>query len=178
MKIAITGHTAGIGQALAREYEKRGHTIVGISKREGNDIRSIYRTVDLIEPCDMFINNAQQDFAQTDLLFELHKRWKNQHKEVIVLSTMMTMFGPISYELIPYYTQKVALENATLELAQTSFWPKFRLVRPGEVNTGPHSGPQASDVNVWAKTFVDILEVIPPGLRIYDFSLGVDYNEQ
>ena len=29
MKIAITGHTAGIGQALALIYQLQGHEIVG-----------------------------------------------------------------------------------------------------------------------------------------------------
>ena len=32
MKIAITGHTAGIGKALAEQYSNRGHEIVGLSK--------------------------------------------------------------------------------------------------------------------------------------------------
>ena len=41
MKIAITGHTAGIGQALAKLYGQQGHQIVGLSRREGNNIRNI-----------------------------------------------------------------------------------------------------------------------------------------
>jgi short-subunit dehydrogenase len=35
MKIAITGHTAGIGKAFAEQLAQRGHSIVGISRREG-----------------------------------------------------------------------------------------------------------------------------------------------
>ena len=64
MKIAITGHTAGIGQALAEAYY--GNEIVGLSKREGNNIRNTLKIADAIEPCDMFINNAQAGFAQTE----------------------------------------------------------------------------------------------------------------
>ena len=71
MKIAITGHTAGIGQALAKQYADRGHEIVGLSKREGHNIRVIPKIADLIEPCDVFINNAQAGYAQTELLFEI-----------------------------------------------------------------------------------------------------------
>jgi len=41
MKIAITGHTAGIGQAFANILESRGHDIVGISRRTGENIRRI-----------------------------------------------------------------------------------------------------------------------------------------
>ena len=176
MKIAITGHTSGIGKALAFQYKSRGHTIIGLSKREGNDIRNIPKIADQIEPCDMFINNAQQNYAQTELLFEMHRRWKDQvGKEIITISTMCAVTGPPP-GLIDYYSQKIALEHATLELAKSSLWPKQLIIRPGEVKTGDHSGPTACDVDVWAETVVKLLETIPPELRIYEFSLGVDYE--
>jgi len=35
MKIAITDHTNWIGKALAELLVNRGHTIVGISRRQG-----------------------------------------------------------------------------------------------------------------------------------------------
>jgi len=89
----------------------------------------------------------------------------------------MTMSGPMNNEHIPYYTQKIALEHASLELAQTSLWPKITLVRPGEVHTGDHSGPLAfKDVNTYAETIINIIESAPKGLRVYEFSLGVDYE--
>ena len=69
MKIAITGHSAGIGQALAEAYV--GNDIVGLSRRNGYNIRSTPKVADQIEPCDMFINNAQVGYAQTELLFEI-----------------------------------------------------------------------------------------------------------
>jgi short-subunit dehydrogenase len=37
MKIAITGHTAGIGKEFAEQLSQRGHSIVGISRREGEN---------------------------------------------------------------------------------------------------------------------------------------------
>jgi putative NADH-flavin reductase len=95
MKIAITGHTAGIGQAMANQYQSRGHEIVGISRREGHNIRVIPKVCALIEPCDVFVNNAQAGFAQTDLLFEMSKRWTQSRKHIIVISTMMTQ-DPVS----------------------------------------------------------------------------------
>ena len=58
MKIAITGHKKGIGQAFAKQLEQRGHTIVGISRSEGENIRRVKHTAGLIESCDLFINNA------------------------------------------------------------------------------------------------------------------------
>ena len=76
MKIAITGHTAGIGQALARALSQRGHKIIGLSKREGHNIRVIPKIAAKIEPCDMFVNNAQAGYAQTELLYAVWESWQ------------------------------------------------------------------------------------------------------
>ena len=91
MKIAITGHTAGIGKALSEIYANKGHEIVGLSRRNGYNIRSITKVVSMIEPCDIFINNAQVGFAQTELLFAVYKVWKDKkNKKIINISTMLT----------------------------------------------------------------------------------------
>lgn len=173
MKIAITGHSAGIGQALAAEYSALGHDIVGLSKRDGYNIRNIPKIADLIEPCDMFINNAQAGFAQTELLFEMAKRWDGQRKLVVVISTMMTEHPSSSIPGLPmdeYYVQKVALEEAVKQLrAKTKL--AITLVRPGNIATSPEKTvPPAADVNVWTKHLVQILNI--PELFVSEISLG------
>jgi len=65
MRIAITGHKRGIGREFARQLEQRGHDIIGISRSDGENIRRVAHTASLIEPCDMFINNAISLYAQT-----------------------------------------------------------------------------------------------------------------
>ena len=70
MKIAITGHKRGIGKAFANALTDKGHTIIGISRSDGENIRRVAHTASLIEPCDIFINNAISLYAQTELLFE------------------------------------------------------------------------------------------------------------
>ena len=83
MKIAITGHSAGIGQALAKIYTEQGHEVIGLSRRIGYNIRSIPKVASVIESCDVFINNAQVGFAQTELLWEVWNRWRGQNKTII-----------------------------------------------------------------------------------------------
>ena len=80
MKIAITGHKKGIGKAFAEQLSAHGHEIVGISRSDGENIRRVPHTASLIEPCDLFINNAQTGYAQTELLYEVWKRWEGQEK--------------------------------------------------------------------------------------------------
>jgi len=176
MKIAITGHSAGIGQALANEYMTRGHEIVGLSRRDGHNIRVIPKIANLIEPCDMFINNAQAGFAQTELLFEMSKRWANTKKHIVVISTMMAQ-DPVSVlpgaEMNLYRVQKVALEESVRQIRYNDGCLRLTLVRPGNIATSPDKTvPPAADVAHWAKTLVNIFDLADPFLTISDISLG------
>ena len=177
MKIAITGHTAGIGQALAEEYQLSGHKIVGLSQRDGNNIRNTPKICDQIEPCDIFINNAQAGYAQTELLFEMAQRWQGTGKHIIVISTMMTQ-EPVSslpgLEMDHYRLQKVTLEEAVRQIRHRRLKVKITIVRPGNIATSPDKTvPPAADVNTWAKTLLGLLDMATHNnLRIPDISLG------
>jgi hypothetical protein len=177
MKIAITGHSAGIGQALAKQYESRGHEIVGISRRDGYNIRVIPKIADMIEPCDMFVNNAQAGYAQTELLFEMAQRWQGTRKHIMIISTMMTQ-DPISpipgLDMDAYRIQKISLEEAVKQIRHQQLKIKLTLIRPGMVGTAPDRPvPPAADVDVWAGTLVQALEMADVnGLFIPDISLG------
>lgn len=177
MKIAITGHTAGIGKALAHECTQSGHEIVGLSAREGNNIRNIPKICSQIEPCDIFINNAQAGFAQTELLFEMAQRWQGTKKHIIVISTIMTQY---SVSVLPgldmdqYRIQKVTLEESVKQLRNRQLDVNITVVRPGNIATSPDKTvPPAADVNNWAKTLLDLFEMAKNNnLAISDISLG------
>jgi NADP-dependent 3-hydroxy acid dehydrogenase YdfG len=177
MKIAITGHTAGIGKALSNEYTRLGHEIVGLSKRDGNNIRNIPKICDHIEPCDIFVNNAQAGYAQTELLFEMAQRWSETKKHIIVISTMMTQ-DPVSVlpglEMDQYRVQKVALEQAVHQLRYRQLGVKITIVRPGNIATNlDKTVPPAADVDQWANTLVSLLATATANnLDIADISLG------
>lgn len=177
MKIAITGHTAGIGQALAQEYELDGHDIVGLSRREGNNIRNTPKICDQIEPCDVFVNNAQSGYAQTELLFEMAQRWAGTKKHIIVISTMMSQ-EPVSslpgLDMDQYRLQKVTLEQAVQQIRYQRLGVKITLIRPGNVATSQDKTvPPAADVNNWARTLLDLLDMAKNNnLVIPDLSLG------
>ena len=181
MKIAITGHTAGIGQALAQVYSIAGHEIIGLSKREGHNIRNIPKICDQIEPCDVFVNNAQAGYAQTELLFEMAQRWSGTKKHIIVISTMMTQ-DPVSVlpglSMDQYRIQKVALEEAVRQIRNRRLGIKITLVRPGNIATNPDKTvPPAAEVNNWAKTLLGLLDMAKNNnLSIPDISLGPVYK--
>ena len=135
MKIAITGHKHGIGKAFAEQLSARGHEIIGISRSDGENIRRITHTANLIEPADLFINNAQSNYAQTELLYEVWNRWAlwlppRHNKWIWNISTQATTIpvdvmgigAPNEVDMSQYRTQKIALEEASKQLYVLVEW--------------------------------------------------------
>lgn len=159
MKIAITGHSAGIGKSFANLLEQRGHDIIGLSKRNGYNIRVIPRIVDNVVDCDMFINNAQAGYSQTELLYQVWRQWQGQREKIIwVISTLMThaptnpaITGLDDIAMSEYRTQKVALEEAFWQLKSKVGSPTMCLIRPGNIATSDSktAGIDSCDVDLW-----------------------------
>ena len=160
MKIAITGHRKGIGQAFAEQLSARGHEIVGISRSDGENIRRTVHTASLIEPCDMLINNAISFYAQTELLFEVWHRWQPS-KEVHYIWNISTKLceqdhdidinGLTIRESMQYRNQKMALELAHHQLNFQPSNTKMELIRPGDVRTQSFSNPDAITAEDYVK---------------------------
>ena len=159
MKIAITGHKKGIGKAFAEQLSARGHEILGISRSDGENIRRTSHTAGLLEPCDLFINNAISMYAQTELLFEVWHRW-NDIKETHHIWNISTKLCELDHDIeikgitfresMQYRNQKMALELAHHQL---NFQPsniKMSLIRPGSVRTQTWSDPDS----ITAKDYV------------------------
>jgi NAD(P)-dependent dehydrogenase (short-subunit alcohol dehydrogenase family) len=163
MKIAITGHTHGIGKAFAEQLAERGHYIVGISRRDGENIRRVQHTASLIEPCDLFINNAQSQYAQTELFYEVWKRWSGQEKYIWNISTMMTEEpvnsmpdGQDDIVMSQYRNQKLALEEASKQLRYKNCWPQISIIKPGGVATQEQNdNTNKADVKLWVNSVID-----------------------
>jgi nucleoside-diphosphate-sugar epimerase len=159
MKIAITGGTAGIGQALAKIYQEQGHEVIVLSRRNGYNIRSLPKVAGMIEPCDMFINNAQVGFAQTELMWEVWNRWQDQKKYIVNISTQMTnnSLAP-KEEWDQYLIQKKALELAHMQCQERSPLPKLILIKPGSIATQPgQQPPEYQDVNEYAQETIEYI---------------------
>ena len=178
MKIAITGHTGGIGKSFSESLAARGHEIVGISRSGGENIRRIEHTASIIEPCDLFINNAQSMFAQTELLYEIWRRWQGQKKYIWNISTAMTQ-SPINsapdglddIAMSLYRIQKLSLEEASKQLSHKNVWPSISIIRPGGVATQKEwDNTNKQDVNEWTKSVINIFTA-HPNTHIPDISV-------
>jgi hypothetical protein len=93
MKIAITGHTQGLGQAFFNYFQS--HTVIGFSRSNGYNI--VYpndrnKILDELKDVDVFINNAYNNFddSQLKLLMDVYDIWKGTDKTIINISSRYT----------------------------------------------------------------------------------------
>jgi hypothetical protein len=93
MKIAITGHTQGLGKAFFNHFQS--HNVIGFSRSNGYniaDLNSRSRILDEIKDVDMFINNAYNNFddSQLKLLKEVYNLWEGTDKIIVNISSRYT----------------------------------------------------------------------------------------
>jgi hypothetical protein len=93
MKIAITGHTQGLGKAFFNHFQS--HIVIGFSRSNGYniaDLNSRSRILDKIKDVDMFINNAYNNFddSQLTLLKEVYNLWEGTDKIIVNISSRYT----------------------------------------------------------------------------------------
>ncbi len=94
MKIAITGHTKGIGKAIANLYYT--DEVLGFSRSNGYDLsetgvvdKILHKSAD----CNIFVNNAHYDFAQCELLDGIFNLWKDDPSKTIVNIISRARYG-------------------------------------------------------------------------------------
>lgn len=91
MKVAITGHSKGLGKALKNCFESNGHTVMGFSRSNGYDISNCNDRSNIVTEsaeCDVFINNAWFPDVQQLMLSEVCDAFENTNKVIINISSM------------------------------------------------------------------------------------------
>lgn len=163
MKVAITGHTAGIGLALANRL-KQDHDILGFSRSNGFDISSSLireQITNEVKNFDIFINNAYHPQGQIDMLNEILNCWDNTEKVVVNISSL------IVYKDSPYFTgdlelyrdSKIKLNN-TIKNYKGSV--KILNVMPGLMDTDFYLIPDTFDRSnsISTDSFAELIQVL------------------
>ena len=94
-KIAIVGHTKGIGKAISDLYKSKGYEIVGMSRSNGYDlIHDQEKIMDQIHGCSLVVINAHAGRGQLNLLKRIYGRHAfDKMKVAIITSTSGTEQG-------------------------------------------------------------------------------------
>ena len=139
MKIALTGHSNGLGQALF-EFLSQKYEVIGFSRSNGYDIKNPSDREKIIKEskdCDIFINLVHNYYHQTDLLLELHKSWKGLQKYIINIGTSAVddwNFGLGDYQMSEYKVQKTTLVDMITTLKRSFQHPILKLYVISEIN--------------------------------------------
>jgi nucleoside-diphosphate-sugar epimerase len=139
IKIAITGHTKGLGAEIFKHLEST-HTVIGFSRSNGYDIKSPLDRRKILKAsaeADVLINLVHNYYHQTDLLFEFFQAWEHAEKLIINISSGVVedvTWGHDRLDFIEYKNQKKALESMAGYLSQRKAKLKIRNYRISEIN--------------------------------------------
>ena len=87
-KIAIIGHTKGIGKAIADLYERKNYTVIGLSRSNGHDIVTEQdKILEQIEGCGLVVINAHAGRGQLHLLKRIYGRHTFDRMKVAVITS-------------------------------------------------------------------------------------------
>ena len=94
-KIAIVGHTRGIGKAISDLYKSKGYEIVGMSRSNGYDlVNDQEKIMDQMHDCGLVVINAHAGRGQLNLLKRIYGRHAfDKMKVAIITSTSGTEQG-------------------------------------------------------------------------------------
>lgn len=157
MKIAITGHSSGIGKGLYDFYSK-DYEVIGFSKDNGYDIENFSDILEQSINCNLFINNAYSYYKQSEII----KAWAEQHKEQkhLIISTSSIAAEPLAEietyypHLIDYAKEKYAINCTSWEVNHLGYQCKSSVIMPGVVNTNfynPYDTQEVSAIELYNK---------------------------
>jgi len=151
MKIAVTGHTTGLGKSFYQECINRGHTVKGFSRSNGYDLRDYSKVglmLDQVNDFDLFISNAKPDYAQTQILYRLVRQ--GTCKQIVSIGSEVILSPPSWTDtfLLEYVTQKTALAHAVQVLSNITKC-QLILLNPAHLD----------DTTMYVKQQLDLLNV-------------------
>ncbi len=136
MKIAFTGHSRGIGKALADTLATE-HTIEGFSRSNGYDINEKQSIIiRAVKDCDVFVNNAYSGLSQVELLKGVWGLWKDNPNKTIVNIVSRTKYYKVGQTRSEEYCMyKRALDDFAKTLTFTRKKCRIININPGYVRT-------------------------------------------
>ena len=179
-KIAITGHTRGIGLALTERLDQENYEVRGYSKSNGfNILRPNGVIKDIVDwDADVFVNNAYAPEAQSRLLYKIYEQWVDKPKLIINMgatsSDSINNFAQLGYnpDWTPYVSDKARLDWASLQLSN-QFQPgkcRVTMIKPGFVDT---------DSTAWLKGLVDDIMMTPDSVaEMIEWVIELEDNTQ
>ena len=114
-KIAVIGHTKGIGKAICDLYKKKKYEVIGMSRSNGHDIiHDQEKIIENIQGCDLVVLNAHADRGQLNLLKRIYGLYAFDKMKVAVITSTSGLDEEPDY-------------------SQFQIWDKFKYVQYCEI---------------------------------------------
>ncbi len=161
MKIAVTGHAAGLGKAIAERLARDEHEIVGFSLENGFDFTTedgFKKIVFGAVECDVFVNCAhdrdKHGMDQARLLASMFHHWQDQEKHIVSIGSEAPDRPTQGFHAGTscYRAAKAALDVVATELNCKPGRCRVSTVRPGWIRSeiveqlAKHTGRQIEDL--------------------------------
>jgi hypothetical protein len=180
MKIAITGHTNGIGLAFYNELVLRGHEVTGYSITNNFDIskKSVKdEIISQINNFDVFINNVYSPGDQYELLNRAIDLWKGKKKLIVNLGSKSIYADFIPDPMKDYVTDKQK-QNSLIEQRKLKASPQIMNLILGLVDTSMSYKLDAKklDPKDVASLVADIIE-LKDKIYVQNLTLDVPFQD-
>ena len=129
MKVAITGHKNGLGKELAAWFVGSKDEVVGFDKEDGFDANDL--TMSDIADCDMFINNAWDQYMQVKLFDMVYNTWRHDKTKTIVNISSMAA----NKEIINCYSASKKMLDELSDRSVFYGYCKTHNIKLGYMNT-------------------------------------------
>jgi len=87
-KIAVIGHSRGIGKAICDLYRKKKYNVIGMSKSNGFDlVHDQEKILEEMQDCSLVVLNAHSDRGQLTLLKKIYGRHSFDKMKVAVITS-------------------------------------------------------------------------------------------
>ena len=174
--IYITGTTKGLGKALYEEAQRfvMFDDVFGLNRKEGYDLD---KDLDVFvkDDFDVYINNSQSGFQQTELLYKLFERNKDRPCHIVNIGSVSG--DGDRKEVNKYAVEKSALEKATTQLQLVSGSQcQISLVKLGRMRTEMVEHINAPKMDVGAVARLIFTSVLAPNKMwgMYTKSITID----
>jgi NADP-dependent 3-hydroxy acid dehydrogenase YdfG len=153
-KVAVTGHSSGIGKGVYNYFVASGINTMGFDKKSGFDVSTKENQdliVELSKDCDLFINNAYSGYAQVELM----NLWQQQHwhDRHFIINTSSMAAEPLADIpntfpwLTPYSEEKYAINKASWKINHSGSKCKSIVIMPGVCQTNFYNPYDTEDQN-------------------------------
>ena len=167
MKVAITGHTNGIGLGLYNYFVERNHEVLGFSRSNGYTMPEANdRILSQIIDCDLFVNNSEPVSSQIFFLRQLWPLWWDKPKTIIVIGSVLAR---LPWKHPEFWNAQQEKKQLDAETRTVTYYIKpgrklaITAIHPGFVKTNLHSEhgiPDADDsITLSVQQVVDVVDM-------------------